>query len=142
MKSFETTRRAFVAAAGAAATAPVLPVISALAGECPAPAKTPVAILWERAEALNADLGAFADEIAPLTGRAGLPGWMHMAGDANRIGHERYDALIGILKTKARSLDDLATMSRVLNEAEIAHGPATWARFQFDEAARDFHLAA
>jgi hypothetical protein len=143
MQKFETTRRDLVAAAGAAATIAVVPKLPAPPIEASRQAgKTPVALLWEHAEALDGRVRLFAEELAPLSARSSLPGWMYASGEANRLGHERYDALVGILKTRAHSLDDLATMGRVLREPEIAQGPATWARFRFDEAARSFHLAS
>lgn len=49
---------------------------------------------------------------------------------------------MSILKTKPESIEDLAIIARTTREQEIQSGPATWARFQFDAAARDYHLAA
>ena len=139
-KTLEATRRAVLAAAGAAAAAPALAAVpQSFAGAAPA---TEVARLWSQAGALNRQLAPFAADIAAFSQRSGLPGWMHAKGAANAIGNRRYDTLIAILKAKPQTIEDLATIAAVTREQEIAGGPATWARFQFDAAAKAFHLAA
>ena len=141
-RKIKPTRRTVLAAAGAALAAPAVSLAPAVAGASAPRGGTRIAGLWAQARELQRRMKPYATEIADLSERAGLPGWMHLSGDANRLGHRRYDALVTILKTRPETLDDLATLGQVTREAEIRQGPATWARFQFDNAAREFHLAA
>ena len=140
MTEFMTaTRRAVLAGASAVAAAPALAAVPAsLAGA----RETDVSRLWKQASALKRQMQPYAADMAAMTQRAGLPGWMHLSGAANALGNRRYDTLVSILKTKPETIDDLAVIANVTKEHEIAGGPATWARFQFDAAARDFHRAA
>lgn len=142
-QTFNATRRTVLAGAGAAAAMPALALVPATAGPATVvQGATPIATLWAKAAALKQQMQPFQHEIASMETRAGLPGWMHLTGAANAIGHKRYDALVAILKAPATSIEDLTLIARTTREAEIAQGPATWARFQFDAAARDFHRAA
>jgi hypothetical protein len=134
----KATRRAVLASAGAMAAAPALAAVPAgFAGK----GESEVARLWKQAGALKRQMQPYAADMAASAG-SGLPGWMRLQGAANTIGNRRYDTLIAILKTKAESLDDLHVIAQAAREEEIAGGPATWARFQFDAASRDYHLAA
>jgi hypothetical protein len=141
-QKLKATRRAVLAAAGASAAAPALAAIPAFAAKDARPYETVISRLWSRAVALERQLKPFAAEIAVKEQDAGLPGWMRLTGVANDLGNLRYDTLVSILKSQPQSIDDLATIAQVTKEKEISRGPITWARFQFDAAARDFHLAA
>ncbi len=141
-ETFRATRRSVLAAAGAVAAVPALAAVPAGLGAATAARQSEVARLWSQAAALTRQMLPFASQIAALAPRAGLPGWMHLSGAANDLGNRRYDTLVSILKAKPETIDDLATIASVTREHEIASGPATWARFQFDGAARDFHRAA
>ena len=137
-EGLKATRRAVLASAGAMAAVPAVAAVPAgFAGK----GATEVARLWKQAGALRRQMQPYAADIA-VSARSGLPGWMRLQGAANDLGNRRYDTLVAILKTKAESLDDLHVIAQATREEEISGGPATWARFQFDAAARDYHLAA
>ena len=137
-ETMTATRRTVLAGAGALAAAPAL---AAVPGGLAGGRETEVARLWREAAALQGQMQPYAGEMAAMSAR-GLPGWMRLAGAANDLGDRRYGKLIAILKAKPESLNDLAIMAAANRDADIAGGPATWARFQFDAAARDFHRAA
>lgn len=142
-QTFTATRRTVLAAASASAAAPALLAFPAMAQNTTLkPVVTEIAALWSRAAALTQQMQPFSRQIVAMQARAGLPGWMHLSNEANSLGHQRYDTLVAILKAKPQSLDDLVIVAQTTREPEIASGPITWARFQFDRAARDYHLAA
>ena len=137
-EGLKATRRAVLASAGAMAAMPAFAAVPAgFAGK----GETEVARLWRHAGALKRQMQPYAADMA-VSARSGLPGWMRLQGAANSIGNRRYDTLVTILKTKAERLDDLHIIAQATREEEIAGGPATWARFQFDAASRGYHLAA
>ena len=140
MTEFMTaTRRTVLAGAGALAAAPAL---AAVPGGLAGAGESEAARLWREAAALQRQMQPYASEMTAMSARAGLPGWMRLSGAANDLGNRRYGKLIAILKSKPESLNDLAIIAAANRDADIAGGPATWARFQFDAAARDFHRAA
>ena len=143
MTEFMTaTRRTVLAGAGALAATPALAAVpGGMPGDLAGARESEVARLWREAAALQRQMQPYAGEMTAMSAR-GLPGWMRLSGAANDLGNRRYGKLIAILKAKPESLDDLAIMAAANRDADIAGGPATWARFQFDAAARDFHRAA
>jgi hypothetical protein len=138
-EKLNATRRAVLAAAGASLAAPALAAVPAM----PAAARqTQIGRLWAEAQALGRRMQPYAGRVAALEESAGLPGWMRLKGAANELGEKRYGALVAILKAKPESIGDLALVGRAANDPDIVNGPATWARFQFDDAARAYHRAA
>lgn len=87
-------------------------------------------------------MAVHADRIAQTSARTGLPGWMHLTGEANALGHRRYDRLIAILNAKPLNLDDLTIVAKATRASDLQLGPKSWAHAQFDRAARELHLAA
>ena len=142
IRHIEPNRRSLLAAGAAALAASAASLAPVMAANAAAQGGTPIAQLWAEAQTLREHMTPYAEDIANLADRAGLPGWMHLGGEANRLGNRRYDKLVAILKTSPESVEDLATLGATMREAEIQQGPATWARFQFDAAARAYYLAA
>ncbi len=52
---------------------------------------------------------------------------MRLATEANRIGSERYDALVAILNAEPETQADLAMMAKAALSDEMWLGPMTWA---------------
>jgi hypothetical protein len=136
MTDTSMTRRA--ALAGSAALA-ALPAFGIAAGA--APAATPIGTHWDKAEALAVKLDAYRAEIARIAQNGGISGWMRMGGEANRLGNERYGALVSIFTEEPRSGRDLAIMARALLDEEIQNGAKSWAAEQFARATIAFHAA-
>jgi hypothetical protein len=133
------SRRALVSAAGSLAAAP------ALAAYGPAsPAKRPdvsttIGRLWRDAEDLRARLDRHRDAIAAAAEGGGIPGWMRMTGEVNRLGEARYGKLVGILNTDPESPADLGIMARVALEDDIRNGSFGWAGQRLARATMVLH---
>lgn len=117
------TRRALVAGVTVAAAAPALAAAPAMTGT------TAIGKLWQEAEALRLSLDAHRAEIAEAAALAsdGVPGWMRLAGDANRIGEARYGKLTAILRAKPEKASDLAIIAKVSQDADMLAGARGWA---------------
>ena len=142
---FSTTRRHVLTGGAALAAIPLaaMPMMAAAPAFAGNGTKlSTIAKLWAQAEALRMEMRASAPQIAAAHARTGLPGWMHVAGRANNLGHRRYDVLVGMLKSRATSKDDLALIALATNDHDMQHGPKSWAHSQFDRAARDYHVSA
>lgn len=112
-----------VVLAGATLAAAAAPAAAATA-TTPA---TPIARLWAEAEALKLGLLRHRGAIADAAGTGGIPGWMRLGGEANRIAEARYGKLVAILKTRAEQPGDLAILARVAQDDDILAGPRAWA---------------
>ncbi len=128
-KSTLVSRRTLVA--GAAITGATL-----IAG---APAfaagTTPIAKLWADAETLRGQLAVHRDAIAAAAANGGIPGWMRLGGEANKIAEARYGKLIAILKAEPKNAQDLAIIAKVTQDNDIAEGGRAWASARLAEAA-------
>jgi hypothetical protein len=135
------SRRAVVAGAVTAViAAPSLAIAAAPATAAePAAVVTPVARLWSMAEALGQRMAALNDEITQAARNGGISGWMRTGGEANELGHRRYETLVSILKETPRSNHDLALMGRAAQDSEMLNGPAGWASQQLAAAVVGFH---
>jgi hypothetical protein len=121
---FSATRRAALAGVAAAITAPVAAAGSALAARS---ADTPIRALWREIEGLDRKLSIHASEIASAGEARGLPGWMLLQGEANRLGEARYGKLIAILNARPVDARDLAIVAKASQDADIVAGPRGWA---------------
>ena len=122
MTASTTTRRGLFAGAVSLAAAPAI-----AAGGIALPAgSTPIAALWAKAEALRVSLEMYRGEVAKMAAR-GTPGWMRLAGPANKLGEARYAALTGIIRSTPRNQGDLAIMAKVALDKDIQQGPRGWA---------------
>jgi hypothetical protein len=117
------SRRALVAGVTVAAAAPALAAAPLLSG------RTAIGQLWTEAEALRVSLDAHRAEIAQVATRAGdgVPGWMRLAGEANRIGEARYGKLVAILNAKPEKASDLAIIAKVSQDVDLLAGARGWA---------------
>lgn len=129
------SRRVMLAGATLAAAAP------ALAASPAAPAaKTAIGKLWAEAEALKLQLLAHRGAIAEAAAKGGIPGWMRLGGEANRIAEARYGKLVAILNSDARDSGDLAILGKVSQDGDILNGARAWASERL--AAATLRLAA
>jgi hypothetical protein len=114
------TRRMIVAGTAAFAAVPAI---------ASTPAPTPIATLWSEAQALGSQLAAHRSAIAAaaLRTRDGVPGWMRLGGEANRIAEARYQKLVAILNETPRHRGDLAILARVSQDSDISAGARAWA---------------
>jgi hypothetical protein len=117
------SRRALVAGSAVLAAGPALAVGAAPAGT------TPISTLWAEALELGSKLAACRGQIAEAAARAGdgVPGWMRLGGEANRIAEARYGKLIAILRETPRSKGDLAILAKVSVDADVTSGARAWA---------------
>jgi len=138
----KVSRRAVMRGAAIAAIPAIAPLPALAKAFDATTSASPIAALWARAATLKQQMAPFAASIDAAFANGGTPGWMRLKGRANALGHERYEALIAILKAAPRSLDDLAIVGQATREADIVHGPRSWAHQQFDRASRAYHLAA
>lgn len=122
------SRRVVLAAATAAAAVP------AMAASPAAPA-TPIARLWSEAEGLKLALIRHRGAIAEAAATGGIPGWMRLGGEANRLAEARYGKLIAILNAKAEQPGDLAILAKVAKDDDILAGPRAWASERLAAAA-------
>lgn len=113
------SRRAMIAGLGVAAAAPA-------AYAAPAKPLTPIARLWRDAENLRAEISAYRSEIE-LASVNGVPGWMRLGGDANRLAEQRYTKLIEILNAPAKNVEDLKIIGQVSMDTDILNGARSWA---------------
>jgi hypothetical protein len=120
---FSATRRAALAGVVAAFAAPVATAGSALGARV----DTPIRSLWRQIEGLDRKLIVHASEIASAGEARGLPGWMLLQGEANRLGEERYGKLVAILDARPVDARDLAIVAKVSQDADIVAGPRGWA---------------
>lgn len=114
------SRRVILAGATAAAAAPAL-------AATPAAPATPVARLWAEAESLKLALLRHRAAIAAAAGTGGIPGWMRLGGEANRIAEARYGKLIALLNSRPETRGDLAILAKVAQDDDILAGPRAWA---------------
>jgi hypothetical protein len=135
MTTTNMTRRA--ALAGTAA----LTLVPATGFAVAAPVETPIGALWAKAEALEVKLSAYRAEISRIAMNGGISGWMRMGGEANRLGNERYGALVSIFTEEPKSGRDLAIMAHALLDEEIQNGAKSWASEQFARATISFHAS-
>ncbi len=147
------TRRGLVAAASAAAAAPLAIAGSSLSqasvsGEASAfSAKTPagattIGRLWAEAEELRHHLDGHRAAIADAAQAGGISGWMRLGGEANRIGEARYGKLVAVLKAEPEAASDLALMGRAALEDDIRSGAFGWAGERLAHATVTFHGSA
>jgi hypothetical protein len=117
------SRRALVAGSAAIVAGPVL-----AAGPAPT-GTTPIAKLWAEALELGSKLATYRGQIAEAAMRAGdgVPGWMRLGGEANRIAEQRYGKLIAILRETPKSQGDLAILAKVSVDADVTSGARAWA---------------
>jgi len=113
------SRRTLVTGATLAAAAPVL-------AASPATGTTPIAKLWAEAQTLRSQLAAHRGAIATAA-EGGIPGWMRLSGEANRIAEARYGKLVAILNAKAENAGDLAILAKVSQDDDMLAGPRAWA---------------
>ena len=121
------SRRTLVTGLSVVATVPTLAVASAKA-------VTPIGKLWGEAEVLRGQLSAHRAEIEKAA-IDGVPGWMRLGTEANRIAEARYGKLIEILNAPARNLDDLKIIGQVSMDTDILNGARSWAAERFASAA-------
>jgi hypothetical protein len=139
MTTSNLSRRALVAAAGSLAAAPALAASGSGATTARRDTATTIGRLWRDAEELRARLDVHRDAIAIAAEAGGIPGWMRMTGEVNRLGEARYGKLIGILNTEPESPADLGIMARVALEDEIRNGSFGWAGQQLARATMVLH---
>jgi hypothetical protein len=120
------SRRALVTGATLAAAAPALAAASGT---------TPIAKLWAEAQSLGSQLTAHRSAITAAAGKGGIPGWMRLGGEANRIAEARYGKLIEILNTPAKTAGDLAILGKVSQDEDILSGARSWASERLASAA-------
>ena len=138
-----TTRRSVLTGGAAIAAVPLAAALPAFAAAtATGQGATPIARLWAQAESLTAQMAPHAAGIAANTARTGLPGWMHYRGDVNALGNRRYETIVGILNGKPQNQNDLVIVAKAIADADIQLGPKSWAHARFDQAARDYHMAA
>lgn len=123
------SRRAMIAGIGVAAAAP-----AALAAPAAKPL-TPIARLWRDAENLRAEISAYRSEIE-LASVNGVPGWMRLGGDANRLAEKRYGKLVEILNAPAKNVEDLKIIGQVSMDSDILNGARSWAAERLASAAQ------
>lgn len=122
------SRRVLLAGATVAVAAPALATTSALATPPAAPVgTTTIGKLWAEAEALKLQLLAHRGAIAEAAANGGIPGWMRLGGEANRIAEQRYGKLVAILNTPAKTSGDLAVLGKVSQDNDILNGARAWA---------------
>lgn len=113
------SRRLLLAGATAAVAGPAL--AAAPAGT------TAIGKLWAEAETLKLQLVAHRGAIAEAAANGGIPGWMRLGGEANRIAEARYGKLVAILNTPAKTVGDLAILGKVSQDQDILNGARGWA---------------
>lgn len=124
-----TTRRAMLGATAAFAAIPALPTMSFAALSTPATAGAvassgAIRRLWDEVIDLSIRLG---DHPTPIVhGQSGLPGWMYDRGEANALGHARYEKLMEILRSQPRTSEDLAIVARAASHVDVENGPRTY----------------
>ena len=125
------SRRLIVAGSAAVVAGPALAAGSAIEGT------TPIARLWAEAQTLGSKLNAHRGLIAEAATRAGdgVPGWMRLGGEANRIAEQRYGKLIAILKETPKNAGDLAIFAKVSVDEDVTSGARAWAGERLAEAA-------
>jgi hypothetical protein len=100
----------------------------------PAKTLTPIGKLWAEAETLRGQLITHRAQIEKAA-VDGVPGWMRIGGEANRIAEARYGKLIEILNAPAKNLDDLKIIGQVSMDTDILNGARSWAAERFASAA-------
>lgn len=117
------SRRLIVAGSAAVVAGPALAAGSALSGT------STIAKLWAEAQTLGTQLNAHRGLIAEAAARAkdGVPGWMRLGGEANRIAEQRYGKLIAILKETPKNAGDLAIFAKVSVDQDVTSGARAWA---------------
>jgi hypothetical protein len=122
------SRRAMMAASLGALAAP------AAVYAAPSKALTPIGKLWGEAEALRSQIGTYRADIEQAAVN-GVPGWMRLGGEANRLSEQRYAKLIEILNAPAKNVDDLKIIGQVSMDTDILNGARSWAAERFASAA-------
>jgi hypothetical protein len=131
-----TTRRSVLGAAAALAAVPAAfaaPTVSAPAA-AGAAAASPIRALWDDVINLSVKLGDFNTPI--VNAQSGLPGWMYDRGEANALGHARYEKLIQILNASPRTSEDMGIVARAAAHVDIENGPRTYGAVRLAAAAR------
>jgi hypothetical protein len=114
------SRRLALIGAGAACVAPAAAVA--------APSDTALTVLWREVKALDAAMLPHADAVSAATAESGgLPGWMRLNGEVNRIGEERYRRLVAIINGPVSRDGDLAIKAEAAMHPDIRNGAFTWA---------------
>jgi hypothetical protein len=121
------SRRTLVTGLTVVAATPVL-------ATTPAKVATPIGKLWAEAELLRGQLQAHRAEIEKAA-VDGVPGWMRIGTEANRIAEARYGKLIEILNAPAKNLDDLKIIGQVSMDTDVLNGARSWAAERFASAA-------
>ncbi len=121
------SRRMLVAGVTLAAVAPAFAAAPQAATGTVAARSTAIGALWAEAEALKRQLIAHRGAIAEAAANGGIPGWMRLGGEANRIAEARYAKLVAILNTPAKTADDLAVLGKVSQDDDILNGARSWA---------------
>lgn len=127
----KTTKLSRRALAGGAFALAALPAAAAQ------PAPSPIARLWAEAETLRVKLAGHRAAIAEAAAKAGdgLPGWMRLGGEANRIAELHYGKLVATLNAEPKNAGDLAILAKVSTDPDIAAGPRIWASERLTQAA-------
>jgi hypothetical protein len=118
------SRRAALAGAGAACLSPAVATASPIGASQP---ESSLAALWREVKALDAALQPHAEAIAAAAAQGGVPGWMRLDGEINRLGEERYRRLVSIINGAAGSDADLAIKAQAALHDDIRAGAFTWA---------------
>lgn len=136
-RSSALTRRAVMAGAAGLAALPLGAGAAVAAGSAAAGAdtSTPIRALWAEAQALETRMAAYRAEIAASASSGGIPGWMRLGGEANRLGERRYGTLAAILNEEPRDAGDLAVLAKVYRDEDIQNGGKAWAAERLAEAA-------
>lgn len=123
------SRRALVTGVTLAVVTPALAAMPASIGI------TPISKLWAEAQSLASELASHRAAISEAASMGGIPGWMRLGGEANRIAEARYGKLVAILNTPAMTAGDLAILGKVSMDDDIANGARAWASERLASAA-------
>lgn len=136
-----TSRRAVLGATAAFAVLPTAAFAAktVVAKTTAAPAAGHIRGLWDEVINLSIRLGEHDTPI--VHSMSGLPGWMYDTGEANALGHARYEKLIGILRATPTSSEDVAIIARAASHIDIENGPRTYGAARLASAAMTLQAA-
>ena len=139
-----TRRHAVLGATAALAVLPAAGLATAAAAKTTVATAAPVAAghvrgLWDEVINLSIRLGDHATPI--VHSKSGLPGWMYDTGEANALGHARYEKLIEILRATPSSSEDIAIIARAASHVDIENGPRTFGAARLAAATQSLRAA-